>query len=42
MIIYFYREVKGGRKRERNINARGKHRLVASCIYPDRGTEPTT
>ena len=27
----------GERERERNIHAREKHRLIASCKHPDQG-----
>ena len=40
--FYFFLE-RGGRreeKRERNIDVRGKHQLVASCTYPDWGPNP--
>ena len=42
LIDFRERERKGERERERNINVREKHRSVASCTCPDRGTKPTT
>lgn len=39
---YFFLEREKGRKKEKNTDVREQHRLIASCMHPDRGMEPTT
>ena len=42
MHFFFLKRGKEGEKRERNIDVREKHQLVASLISPQLGTEPAT